>query len=67
MSAPALVLWIVVGVLFVTAVVGVYRASRSTIRKSGALGRELGGLAADLDDNVRLAQPDRSDPRHEQS
>jgi hypothetical protein len=63
MSTPALILWILVALLFVAACYGVYRASRSTIRKSGVLGRELGGLAADLDDNVRLRQPEQS--RHE--
>lgn len=63
MSTPALILWILVVLLFAAACYGVYRASRSTIRKGGALAGELGGLATDLSDNVRLAQPDQ--PRHE--
>lgn len=66
MSTPALILWIVVALLFVAAVYGVYRASRSTLRKTVALGREVGGLAAEFSERSTLGAEARASARREE-
>lgn len=63
MSTAALILWILVVLLFVAAVYGVYRASRTTLRKTARLGRELSGLAEEIGERSTLGAKARAPAR----
>ncbi len=52
MSTAAIVLWVVAGLLFVAAIVFVWRSVRSAWRKLARLGNEVRGLSDDMDQAV---------------